>query len=82
MVHSYSTWHCSGQTLCALLQALKPEWPADDCYHGCCNGETAPVSSVDIGAKASAAKETAKEAIKTAEEVAGKVCCPYHFLSR
>jgi len=65
----------------ALVQALKPQWPADDCCHGCCNGETAPTSpAVDINrkagiaAKASVAKETVKEAIHAAEDVASKAC--------
>ena len=64
-----------------MFQALKPQWPADDCYHGCCNGESAPtapaVSSTlkeMASAKASAAKDTAKEAVKAAEDVASKVC--------
>ncbi len=65
----------------ALVQALKPQWPADDCYHGCCDGETAPMSpAVDISrkegiaAKASVAKETVKEAIHAAEDVVSKAC--------
>ena len=71
---------------CALLQALKPEWPADDCYHGCCNGETAPTTpALGAGAKVSAAKDavkdTAKEAIKAAEDVASKACPPFGFQS-
>ena len=64
-----------------MAQALRPQWPTDDCYHGCCNGETAPTSpAVDIShkggvaAKASLAKETVKEAIHAAEDVASKAC--------
>ena len=66
--------------MCGFEQALKPQWPADDCYHGCCNGETAPsVPAVaasrkgGVSAKAGAAKEAAKEAMKAAGDVADKV---------
>ncbi|CAK0782162.1 hypothetical protein CVIRNUC_005591 [Coccomyxa viridis] len=60
---------------------LKPQWPADDCYHSCCSGEAAApsVSAVPSGRKAgagalaSAAKEAAKEIVRAAEDGAGKV---------
>ena len=62
------------------LQDLKPQWPADDCYHGCCNGETATTapavgtSSKEVVSAASAAKSMAKEAIKATTDVSSKVC--------
>ena len=65
-----------------LVQALKPQWPADDCYHGCCNGETAPsvpavaASRKGLAGKATAAKEAAKEVIKSAEDAAVKASHP------
>ena len=69
------------------FQDLKPQWPADDCYHGCCNGETAPTApAVNTGRKgvvsaaASAAKSTAKEAVKAATDVASKVCNSVYLL--
>ena len=63
-----------------VLQGLKPQWPADDCYHSCCSGEAAApsVSAVPSGRKAgagalaSAAKEAAKEIVRAAEDGAGK----------
>ena len=65
-----------------LLQALKPQWPADDCYHSCCNGETAlsaPAGpsgrKAGAGALASAAKEAAKEIVRAAEDGASKASC-------
>ena len=65
-----------------VLQALKPQWPEDDCYHSCCNGETAlSVPAVPSGRKAgagalaSAAKEAAKEIVRAAEDGAGKASC-------
>jgi hypothetical protein len=67
-------------TCVVLEQALKPQWPANDCYHSCCDGEAAPsVPAVaasrkgGVAAKAGAAKEAAKEAVKAAEDVADKV---------
>ena len=74
--------------MCGLKQALKPQWPADDCYHGCCNGESAPTvpavaasRKAGVSAMAGAAKEAAKEAVKAAEDVADKVHDCSHLAS-
>lgn len=71
-----------------LKQALKPQWPADDCYYGCCNGESAaavPAVATSrkggASAKAGGAKEAAKEAVKAAEDVADKVHHCSHLAS-
>lgn len=47
-------------------QALKPRWPKDDCYHSCCNGETAPsapaVPAVPSGLSGASGPSGRKEA--------------------
>lgn len=56
------------------MQANKPVWPADDCYHACCKGAAklaarkevpAPTTTKAI-AKEVATKEATKEAAKEA----------------
>ena len=73
---------CGSRAHSGVLQALKPQWPADDCYHSCCSGETASsVPAVPSGRKAgagtlaSAAKEAVKDIVRAAEDGAGKASC-------
>lgn len=53
------------------MQAAKPQWPADDCYHGCCNGEKPPTSpAVYSGRKeGSGSGKKAAAATKSADKV-------------
>jgi hypothetical protein len=64
------------------LQALKPKWPATDCYHACCDG-AAPAKTLAPAKEAAEtekrvqaqeaiaqAKESKKEAVKELEKAA------------
>jgi hypothetical protein len=53
------------------MQAAKPQWPADDCYHGCCNGEKPPTSPAVYNARkeGSGSGKKAAAATKSADKV-------------
>ena len=46
------------------MQANKPQWPADDCHHGCCNGEKPPTSPA-VAASTGSRKEGSTSAQKS-----------------
>ena len=50
------------------MQAAKPQWPADDCYHGCCNGEKAPTSPAVVSSRKEVTPSK-KAASKAADKV-------------
>lgn len=61
-------------TLSSCAQAKKPTWPADDCYHGCCEGAAkAPGRREASGAApAKAEKEAVKKDIAKVVEAAAE----------
>ena len=50
------------------MQAAKPQWPADDCYHSCCNGEKAPTSPAVVSSRKEVTPSK-KAASKAADKV-------------
>ena len=54
------------------MQATKPQWPADDCYHGCCNGEKAPTSPAVVSSRKEATPFK-KAASKAADKVSARM---------
>ena len=70
------------------MQAAKPQWPADDCYHGCCNGEKPPTSPAVVSSRREVTPSK-KAASKAADKVSthmskqvleGKTCPVYDGL--
>ena len=54
------------------MQAAKPQWPADDCYHSCCNGEKAPTSTAVVSSRKEVTPSK-KAASKAADKVSAHV---------